>query len=76
MESASDAGLDLIFLVAPTTSLARMKRIVPYGRGFLYYVSLIGITGSRMGEVSEIKRQIAGLRKISSLPIVIGLRTM
>lgn len=72
MESASDAGLDLIFLVAPTTSRARMKKIVRYGRGFLYYVSLVGITGAKMGAVSEMKQQIAGLRKISSLPIVIG----
>ncbi len=72
LESASDAGLDLIFLVAPTTSLARMKRIVRYGHGFIYYVSLVGITGAKMGAVSEIKKKIAGLRKISSLPIVIG----
>lgn len=72
LESAYNSGLDLIFLVAPTTSKARMKRIVPYGRGFLYYVSLVGITGAQMGAVSEIKRQIEGLRKISSLPIAIG----
>ncbi len=72
IKTSEEEGLDLIFLIAPTTSLRRMKKVAQSARGFIYYVSLVGITGAKMGAVSEIKEQIKRLRQISKLPILIG----
>jgi tryptophan synthase alpha chain len=72
LEVADKKGLDLIFLLAPTTRPARMRRVVRHGRGFLYYVSLVGITGAKMGAAREIQSQLRLIRQASPLPIVIG----
>lgn len=72
MKAADEEGLDIIFLIAPTTSFSRMKKVAQHARGFIYYVSLVGITGAKMGAVSDIQRQIKSLQKVSPLPILIG----
>jgi tryptophan synthase alpha chain len=66
------AGLDLIFLLAPTSGPGRVDRIVRHASGFLYYVSLTGVTGVRSTLDRTIRRQIATIRKKSSLPISVG----
>ncbi|HEX9759256.1 MAG TPA: tryptophan synthase subunit alpha [Nitrospiria bacterium] len=72
MKAGNEEGLDIIFLIAPTTSPSRMRKVAQHSRGFIYYVSLVGITGAKMGAVKDIRRQIESLRKISPLPILIG----
>jgi len=72
MKAAGEEGLDIIFLIAPTTSFSRMKKVAQHARGFIYYVSLVGITGAKMGAVTDIQRQIKSLQKVSPLPILIG----
>jgi tryptophan synthase alpha chain len=66
------AGLDLIFLLAPTSGPGRVDRIVRHASGFIYYVSLTGVTGVRSTLDRSIRRQIAAIRRKSTLPIAVG----
>lgn len=66
------AGLDMIYLIAPTTTAARIGLIAEHGSGYLYYVSLKGVTGAATLDVKEVARKIEGIRKIASLPIGVG----
>ena len=65
-------GADLIFLVAPTTTPERLKRICGVSSGFLYVVSLLGVTGAREQLSGLVKPLIADVRKISRVPIAVG----
>lgn len=68
----SRAQLDLIRLIAPTTSQERAKKIVKNAGGFLYLISLLGITGTTLANAEENKKNLQNLRQVSDLPIVIG----
>lgn len=65
-------GLDMIFLVAPTTSDARIKLIGKAGSGYLYYVSLKGVTGSATLNVDEVASRVETIRNLTQLPIGVG----
>lgn len=65
-------GLDMIFLVAPTTSDARIKLIGKAGSGYLYYVSLKGVTGSATLNVDEVASRVETIRNLAQLPIGVG----
>jgi tryptophan synthase alpha chain len=69
---ASAAGLDVIFLAAPTTDEARLPRVLAHARGFLYYVSITGITGTRSAEAEEVEAALARIRQHTMLPIAVG----
>ena len=62
----------LIFLVTPTTSLDRARRIAAASTGFLYYVSVTGITGERRELPPALKTQLAALRDATKIPICVG----
>lgn len=64
--------LDLIRLIAPTTDQARAKKIAQNASGFLYLISMLGITGTVSADISENKKNLQNLRQASDLPIVIG----
>lgn len=64
--------LDMIFLVAPTTDAARIKMITASGRGFIYYVSLKGVTGAGHLDISGVKQQLANIRAQTALPVGVG----
>jgi len=66
------AGLDTVFLLSPTTSDARLKQVVALGRGYLYYVSLKGVTGAANIDVSDVTQRIAHIRKYTQLPVGVG----
>ncbi len=66
------AGMDLIFLLAPTTTPTRMDEIVKLGSGYLYYVSLTGVTGAAHLDTAGVVAQLAIVRKHTSLPIGVG----
>ena len=70
--STDEAGLDFITLVAPTTGIDRAKKMVKGASGFIYYISLTGVTGSGGPVVEEIRDRISVIRKISDLPVVAG----
>jgi tryptophan synthase alpha chain len=64
--------IDTIFLVAPTTSPKRAAAISQQCSGYLYYVSLKGVTGAAITDTESISRNVNSLRALSDLPIVIG----
>ena len=72
IKAARQAGLDTIFLAAPTTTPQRLKTIVEYSRGFLYYVSLTGVTGSDLEMKDELLSNIRQLRQDSPIPVAVG----
>ena len=67
-----DAGLVQISLVAPTTTDERLARIVPAAKGFLYCVSLTGVTGAREGLAPGVADFVARVRRHTRLPVVVG----
>ena len=66
------AGLDPIYLLAPTTTEARMKLVAAQARGYLYYVSLKGVTGASTLDVGEVAGKVETIRNIARLPIGVG----
>lgn len=65
-------GLDMIFLVAPTSDSGRIKIITENASGFIYYVSLTGVTGIRSQLANDIRQQIRSIKRQSRLPVGIG----
>ena len=65
-------GLDPIYLLAPTTSLARAELITDAASGYVYYVSLKGVTGAATLDTDAVAARIAELRSITQLPIGVG----
>lgn len=66
------AGLHLIRMATPTSDLARLKTIVDGAGGFLYYVSIAGITGAAAPDPADVAARIAEMRAVTSLPIAVG----
>ncbi len=64
--------LDIISLVSPTTSKERVKEIVKNSTGFIYYVTLRGVTGSSNLDGNEIEQNIKYIKSISSIPVMAG----
>ena len=72
LKPARANGLDLIYLLAPTTPLERSRRIARSASGFLYYVSVTGVTGVRSEVDSDVESKVRELRTVSDLPIGVG----
>jgi tryptophan synthase alpha chain len=64
--------IDNIFLVAPTTTEERMNKIAQYAKGFIYYVSIKGVTGTAAIQVDEVSAKLDLLRKKTNLPLGVG----
>lgn len=67
-----EVNIDSIFLVAPTTTQERIKTILNMTSGYVYYVSLKGVTGASITDVDEVERNVCSLRSSTDLPIVVG----
>ena len=65
-------GMDNIFLVAPTTPEDRIARIAARASGFIYYVSLKGVTGAGNLDTAEVARRLESIRRHSALPVAVG----
>lgn len=65
-------GLDNIFLLAPTTTVERAKKIAVHASGFLYYVSLKGVTGAGHLDVAAVKSKLAEFGQMTDLPVCVG----
>lgn len=65
-------GLDTVFLLSPTTDESRLKRVAALGRGYLYYVSLRGVTGAAHLDLGDVAARIARIRTFTGLPIGVG----
>ncbi len=64
--------IDLIRLITPTTDEERLKLILNNASGFLYYVSVMGITGQKSANLDDLKKSVAFIKKYTKLPVVPG----
>jgi tryptophan synthase alpha chain len=70
--AAKKAGIDPIFLLAPTSTEKRIGQVARVGSGYLYYVSLRGVTGAAHIDFSEVTKRIPSIRAATRLPIGVG----
>ncbi|HON58643.1 MAG TPA: tryptophan synthase subunit alpha [Smithella sp.] len=66
------AGIDFISLIAPTTDKTRRKKIVSEASGFLYFISITGVTGTAAPKIGGIQNNMEAIRKTTDLPIAVG----
>ena len=69
---AREVGLDTIFLVAPTSTQARLRKVTSACRGFVYAVSVTGVTGARDAVGEEVPGLVRRIREVSDLPVAVG----
>jgi tryptophan synthase alpha chain len=69
---ALKAGIDTVLLTAPTTDAKRLPAILKYASGFVYFVSILGITGTKSATEETVKDHVARLRSQTALPIGVG----
>jgi tryptophan synthase alpha chain len=69
---ARAAGLDFVRLATPTSDDRRLPMIVEHASGFIYYVAVAGITGTRSADAADVAAAVARLRRFTGLPIAVG----
>ncbi len=72
LPAARDADLDTVFLVAPTSTEQRIRAVTTACRGFVYAVSVTGVTGARASLPDDVAELVAGARASSGLPVAVG----
>jgi tryptophan synthase alpha chain len=65
-------GLDTVFLIAPTTTNERIEEICKHSSGYVYYVSVKGVTGSKALSVEEVAQKVANIKSINDIPVGVG----
>jgi tryptophan synthase alpha chain len=65
-------GLEVIYLLAPTSTLARMRKVLSRARGFVYFVSVAGVTGVRAVLAENLETLVRSVKRLTSLPIGVG----
>ena len=68
----ADRHLDPVFLLAPTTTDDRIKAISEHSSGYVYYVSIKGVTGSATIDVDEVAKKVAHVHELTALPVGVG----
>lgn len=66
------AGIDIVRLIAPTTDDARLPKVLEHASGFVYYVSIAGITGTKSPTLDSIEAAAARLKRFTDLPMAVG----
>ncbi len=66
------ADMENIFLLAPTSSFERQKKVTDMAGGFIYYVSLKGVTGAGHLDVDSVRENVASIRSLTELPVCVG----
>ncbi len=72
LEAVRALDLDLIFLLAPTSDEARIRRICDTASGFVYYVSLKGVTGASNLDVASVAKKVNEIKRFTELPVGVG----
>ena len=72
LDKIQSKNIDLIRLVTPTTNTNRLSTILKNASGFLYYVTITGITGQHSANIEKLRQSIQKVKKSSSLPVVAG----
>ena len=67
-----NADLSLIYLIAPTTQESRIRKIAKHSNGFVYYVSLRGVTGMRSSLPSDLLKKLATVKRLARMPVLVG----
>ena len=65
-------GMDLIFLLSPASGKERLELVARRGRGFIYYVSVTGVTGARQSLDEQLRSQVAQVQRMTSIPVGVG----
>jgi tryptophan synthase alpha chain len=65
-------GIDFISLLTPTSDISRIKKIKKIGSGFIYYVSVAGVTGARASVADDIGQMVEKIRRDTALPVAVG----
>ena len=71
-QTVMDAGIDPIFLLSPTTTDARIRQVAELGRGFLYGISRLGVTGARAEIAAGARALVERIRAVTLLPVAVG----
>jgi tryptophan synthase alpha chain len=71
-KAAAARGVRLVFLLAPTSTPARVKAACQAATGFLYFVSVTGVTGARTTLPADLGEKVAAVRRESPVPVVVG----
>jgi len=69
---AIEAGINFIYLTAPTTTDERLPRVLEHASGFVYYVSITGITGTRSANAADIRPHVDRIKAKTDLPVAVG----
>jgi len=72
LKSARKHGIAVILLIAPTSTRKRVKDIAKSSSGFIYYVSLTGVTGTRKSLPEEVKSKVRQIKSVSNVPVCVG----
>lgn len=70
--AAERAGLALIRLIAPTSVPERLPLLLAHAKGFVYYISVAGVTGAKSADDASLQKNLAEIRKHTSLPVAVG----
>ncbi|MEM9706812.1 MAG: tryptophan synthase subunit alpha [Pseudomonadota bacterium] len=71
-EALDTSGIDFVRLATPTTDDDRLARVVDGASGFVYYVSVAGVTGAKSGDASDVAAAVGRVREASGLPVAVG----
>lgn len=72
MESSRRSGVDWILLAAPTTPSRRLALLSRQTQGFLYYVSITGITGASLNDFAGVEQRLSAIRQVTDRPVAVG----
>ena len=72
LEALADSGIDPIFLLSPTSSDERIERVARLARGYIYYVSLKGVTGAANIDTRDVEAMIGRIRAHTKIPVGVG----
>ena len=70
--ASGKSGPALIFLLAPTSTAVRRTAVAKESRGFIYYVSLTGITGAKLTDREDIRRNVEKIHRVTAVPVAVG----
>lgn len=70
--AADRCGVDVIFLLTPTSDAGRISKVLKLASGFIYYVSVTGVTGARLQVAESADSAVARIKKNSKVPVVVG----
>ncbi len=72
LKASNEYEIDVVFLVAPNTPEKRIQKIASLTTGFLYYLSLKGVTGSKIKDLQNVKERVKIIKRMTSLPVCVG----